>query len=325
MKKIVCLGSSHTVGGWAGGNDEFEKSWPGILHNYLNANGLEADIINGGECGFSVDLYPTKVLNFYNKYKPDLFLIEYNHTGKIDLEIGSDLTGESVADDPDYDPIFSRQRISSENGVIDNECWPNRKTVSNSEAIHYYNAYHKMTKQQIEEMHGENLPPAIVKLFAEESYLGTLSEYEKDNATNKLDTILKSMGPNKKNAEILINHIYYRAVYESGSDAYAASYIQNIWNIVATCRLLGIDVKFFTMHNKIWTDNQVYKDTYQELLKNNWLFDNINFALRPWFKKHYGKEFKKAMGDSIHFYDWAYKAWIDEMLGQEVIQLLNRK
>ena len=315
------MGSSHTVGGWEDGNNQFENSWPGILHNYLNSNGLEADVINGGECGFSVDFYPTKVLNFYNKYKPDLFLIEYNHTGKLDIEIGSDLTGENVADDPEYDPIFSRQRVSTSQGEIDEECWPNRKTVSNSEAIYYYNAFHKLTKTQIEEMHGNDLPPAIVKLFAEETYLGTLTQYEKDNATNKLDNILRSMGPNKNNAEILINHIYYRAVYESGSDAYAANYMQNIWNIIATCKLLGIDVKFFTMHSKTWIQNQIFKDTYENLFTDHWLFDDIEFALRIWFKEYYKKDFKTAMGDSIHFYDWAYKAWVDEMLGPEVLKL----
>ena len=64
MNKIVCLGSSHTEGGWQGKNKEFENSWPGKLQEYL---GETAQIINCGEASFGIDFWPTKVINIINK------------------------------------------------------------------------------------------------------------------------------------------------------------------------------------------------------------------------------------------------------------------
>ena len=93
MKKIVCLGTSHTYGGAEEKDYTFYEGWPGQLSKYLEINGIENYIYNGGESSFSSFFYPTKIINFYNEYKPDMFVIEVPDTDKVDVEISSHITG----------------------------------------------------------------------------------------------------------------------------------------------------------------------------------------------------------------------------------------
>ena len=49
MKKIVCLGTSHTYGGAEEKDYTFDEGWPGQLSSYLQTNNVDNYIFNGGE------------------------------------------------------------------------------------------------------------------------------------------------------------------------------------------------------------------------------------------------------------------------------------
>ena len=88
MIKIACLGTSHTAGMDENRNKfEFDDSWPGILSKYLTKHNIDNYIYNAGEPGAPLDFYPTKILNLYNEFKPDMFIIEVPDTDKIDIDM----------------------------------------------------------------------------------------------------------------------------------------------------------------------------------------------------------------------------------------------
>ena len=107
MKKIVCLGTSHTYGGAEEYDYTFYEGWPGQLSKYLEEQGIENYTYNGGESSFSSYFYPTKIINFYNEYKPDMFVIEVPDIDKVDVEISSAITGTYIKKQKDYHPIYS--------------------------------------------------------------------------------------------------------------------------------------------------------------------------------------------------------------------------
>ena len=111
MKKVVCLGTSHTYGGKEGYAYTFNEGWPGHLSNYPTSSGVDNYVYNGGERSFSPFSYPTKILNFYKEFKPDMFVIEVPDTDKVDVEISSHITGTYINKQKDYHPIYSRQRV----------------------------------------------------------------------------------------------------------------------------------------------------------------------------------------------------------------------
>ena len=57
MKKIVCLGTSHTYGGAEEYDYTFYEGWPGQLSKYLEEQGIENYTYNGGESSFSSYFY----------------------------------------------------------------------------------------------------------------------------------------------------------------------------------------------------------------------------------------------------------------------------
>ena len=311
MNKIVCLGSSHTEGGWQGKNKEFENSWPGKLQDYL---GDSAQVINCGEASFGIDFWPTKVINIINEYKPTHMLIEINRKEKLDVEVTSELTGKSCSNTKDYHPLFTRQNVSSTQGRTNKRYWPNRTSVSNGEAIDYYNTFYKLSKDDIEKYYGGNYPQAIAESFYDiES--GVITDAEQSWVKDKLQDMLDAMGGNKKDLELLINYLYFRAVYYDNSDQDISNYLQNINNIRMTCNENNVKLRCFTMHDKTWLDSQIYKDAYKDKFKDIWLFDDVKFELKKWVQQHYGKDYKDTLGDSIHYYPWVFKTWVDEMLG----------
>ena len=311
MNKIVCLGSSHTEGGWQGKNKEFENSWPGKLQEYL---GETSQVINCGEASFGIEFWPTKVINIINEYKPTHMLIEINRKEKLDVEVTSELTGKSCSDTNDYHPLFSRQNVSSLEGRTNKKYWPNRTSVSNGEAIDYYNTFYQLSKDDIEKYYGGNYPQAIAELYSDVND-GLLTDQEQDWVKGKLQDMLDAMGGNKKDLELLVNYLYFRAVYYDNSDQDISNYLQNINNIRMICNENNIKLRCFTMHEKTWLNSQVYKDAYKDKFKDLWLFDDIKFELKSWVWQRFGRNNKDPLADSIHYYPWVFKTWIEEMLG----------
>ena len=77
MKKIVCLGTSHTYGSADERNYTFEEGWPGQLSTYLKNNGIDNYVYNGGEASSFFFFHPNKDIKFLQKnINPDMFVIE---------------------------------------------------------------------------------------------------------------------------------------------------------------------------------------------------------------------------------------------------------
>jgi len=311
MNKIVCLGSSHTEGGWGGKNKEFENSWPGQLQQYL---GSSSEVINCGEASYSIDFWPTKVINIINEINPTHILIEINRKEKLDVEVTSEFTGESVNSSKNYHPLYTRQDVSSSKGRTNNKRWPNRTSVSNGEAIDYYNIFYNLSKKDIEEYYGGSYPKAIAESFQDVSS-GVLTDVEKSWVHDKLNDMLKAMGNRKKDLELLLNYLYFRAVYYDNSDQDISNYLQNINNIRMICKENNVKLRCFTMHDKPWLGSQIYKDAYKDKFKDIWLFDDNLFQLKGWVRERYGNDYQSTLGDSIHYYPWVFKTWIEEKLG----------
>ena len=104
---------------------------------------------------------------------------------------------------------------------------PNRTSVSNGEAIDYYNTFYKLSKDDIEKYYGGNYPKQLQNLFMilNRCYYRCRTIWVKD----KLQDMLDAMGGNKKDLELLINYLYFRAVYYDNSD-------QDIFTII--CKTL---------------------------------------------------------------------------------------
>lgn len=309
--RIACFGSSHTEGGlgWAESKD-FINSWPGQLHDLLE----DTDVLNAGQSSFSIDFWPTKLLNVIEYYKPTHVLMEINIKEKLDFEISPDLTGESCREDKNYHPLLSRQNVSSPSGRTGQVNWPNRSSVSPQEAIEYHNAYYKITRNMDNE-HWQNKLPTMINEMYVDSQDGVITDYERSVVAEKLKDILDSMGNKKGDLEVFLNYLYFRAVYETDSDTNIAYYLQNINNMRMICKEHNIEFLAYTMH---WQPNvyesQIYKDNYENLLKDIWLFEDPKWYMKGWIKKRFGKLWRDQLVDSIHFHPNTYRTWCEELL-----------
>ena len=102
------------------------------LSNYSTSSGVHNYVYNGGERSF-LFLIPTKILNFYKEFKPDMFVIEVPDTDKVDVEIPSVSLVHILTSKKIIVPIYpARQRVlihkigKKENSTVG----PNRKSMS---------------------------------------------------------------------------------------------------------------------------------------------------------------------------------------------------
>ncbi len=309
--RIACFGSSHTEGGlgWAE-SKEFINSWPGQLHARLQ----NTDVLNVGQSSFSIDFWPTKLLNVIEYYKPTHVLMEINIKEKLDFEMSSDLTGESCSENKNYHPLLSRQNVSSPDGRTHQIDWPNRSSVAPQEAIEYHNAYYEIT-HNMDKNHWQGKLPTMINEMYLDAEDGIITDYEKSVVAEKLEDILESMGNKDGDLEIFLNYLYFRAVYETDSDTNIAYYLQNINNMRMICAENNIKFKAYTMH---WQPNVyesvIYKENYEKLLKDIWLFDDVMYSTKRWIQKRWGKSWREQLCDSIHFKPETYGVWCEEML-----------
>ena len=309
--RIACFGSSHTEGGLGWSRDkEFINSWPGQLHARLT----DTDVLNVGQSSFSIDFWPTKLLNVIDYYNPTHVIMEINIKEKLDFEITPDLTDQRCRDSKDYHPLLSRQNVSSPKGRTQQVNWPNRSSVSPQEAVEYYNAFYSITEDQELEHWKGDLPSMIQKMYLD-SKGGTITDYERNVVKGKLQEILDSMGDKEGDLEMFLNYLYFRAVYETNSDTNIATYLQNINNMRMICNEHNIKLKAYTMH---WQPHvyrsQIYKDNYERILEDIWLFDDVEYSTKQWIQERYGKHWRDQLTDSIHFHPSTYGTWCDEKL-----------
>ena len=315
--RIACLGSSHTEGGtgWEEGK-EFINSWPGQLYSRLE----NTDVLNAGQSSFSIDFWPTKIYNVINYYDPTHIICEINIKEKLDFEVSPDLTGQSCLDSPlGYHPLLTRQNVRSprtDSSYFPTENWPNRSSVSPQEAIEYYNAYYEITKNMDEKHWKDKMPTMINEMYLDAAHSGIITDYERHVVAEKLEDILQSMGNKDGDLEMFLNYLYFRAVYETDSDTNIAYYLQNINAMRMICKENNIKFKAYTMH---WQPNVyesvIYKENYEKLLKDIWLFDDVKYNVKWWIKDRFGVDkWREQLCDSIHFKAETYGVWCDEML-----------
>lgn len=307
MHNIVCLGTMHTYGGSKTQPFEFYQTWPGHLSKYLDNSNIENYIYNGGESGYSIDYYPFKILNFYDAYQPDLFIVELPIIDKMDVEISPAITGMDVSKNDDYNPIYSRQRVLTKDWQKGHtHAWPNRISINKHESIDLY--------------HNGKIDNDLLQLFkgyktntlnSVESNDG-VGDHERKNVLSKIKSLEPSIG--KEHVQNLITYFYFRSVFMDESDTDFILYLNNILNIINTCLRLNVKVIFFNVNAPSFVNHDLYKKTYKSLIGNKdfWLEDIT------WYFKQQNPE----SNDDMYFTTNAWKKFVDEKLGPRVEKIL---
>lgn len=307
MHNIVCLGTMHTYGGSKTQPFEFYQTWPGHLSKYLDNNNVENYIYNGGESGYSIDYYPFKILNFYDAYRPDLFIVELPIIDKMDVEISPAITGMDVSKNDDYHPIYSRQRVLTKDWQKGHtHAWPNRISINKHESIDLY--------------HNGKIDNDLLQLFkgyktntlnSVESNDG-VGDHERKNVLSKIKSLEPSIG--KEHVQNLITYFYFRSVFMDESDTDFILYLNSILNMINTCLRLNVKILFFNVNAPSFINHHLFKKTYDRLIGNSsfWL-ENITW----YFKQH-----NPETNDGMYFTSNAWKKFVDEKLGPRVEKIL---
>ena len=322
MKKIVCLGTSHTYGSADERNYTFEEGWPGQLSTYLNNNGIDNYVYNGGEASFSSFFYPTKILNFYKEYKPDMFVIELPDTDKVDVEISSHITGTYINKQKDYHPIYSRQRVLTKDWERGKQYgWPNRKSISKQECVDFY--------------HGADTTASVRDFFKGETTWtvesfyknANLSEHERDNVKQKFDELYKALGRNDEQFKNMLIYCYFYSVFIDMGDMDISLYLANMMNVINTLKSLDIEFLLYSHCGKQYLENHVYTDSYHGVVDKPeyWLNEDFDFAFIDWAKQKAGSKeaFLEMHSDKIHFKPKVYSMFVSEQLGPQVVKKLK--
>ncbi len=324
MNKIVCLGTSHTFGGAEGVPYSFDQGWPGQLSSYLQKNNVDNYIFNGGESSFSSFFYPTKILNFYKEYKPDMFVIEVPDTDKVDVEISSHITGTYINKQENYHPIYSRQRVLTKNWERGQQYgWPNRKSLSKQECVDFYHG--SDTKASVRDFFKGKTTWTVESFYKS----ANLSDHERDNVKKKFDELYKALGSNDEQFKNMLIYCYFYSVFMDMSDMDISLYLANMMNIINTLKSLDVKFLLFTHCPKLYYDNHIFKDTYESFIdkKNYWLNETMDWNFIEWAKQQAGdkKTFDEMHSDKIHFKPEVYTTFINQLLGPQVTNKLKEK
>lgn len=308
MTKIVCLGTMHTYGGTKTEPYQFSDTWPGQLSKFLDNQTIDNYVYNAGESGYSIDYYPYKILNFYNEYKPDLFIVEMPIVDKIDIEISSAISNTFINQQTDYHPIYSRQRVLTKDWKKgETHAWPNRISITKHEAIDLFIS-------QNDNINFKSLfkgyETGTVKSIESGEGLG---DHEKQNVLdkiNKLQNVLSDV-----DIERLKIYFYFRSLFMDESDTDTILFMNNILNILNTCLRLNVKILFFNVNKPSFIDHYIYKESYKSLIGNDafWL-TNIE-----WYLKKQNPE----SNDGMYFTPAVWKHFVEQRLGTRVVDLLK--
>lgn len=326
MKKIVCLGTSHTYGGAEEYDYTFYEGWPGQLSKYLEEQGIENYTYNGGESSFSSYFYPTKIINFYNEYKPDMFVIEVPDIDKVDIEISSAITGTYINKQKDYHPIYSRQRVLTKDWKKGKGyAWPNRKSISKGEAVDFY--------------HGSDTTKNIKDFFkghhtvTMEAFYGSvgLGDHERENVKSKFNELYTALGRDDDSFKNMLIYCYFHSLFIDASDSEMAGYMANTMNIINTLKMLGVKFVLWSHVRKQYLDHFIFEETYKDIIgkPEYWLNGDLTWNFRKFCNKWAREEsnpkefFETMKSDKIHFHPWVYTRFINEMMGPQVLDKLK--
>jgi hypothetical protein len=153
--------------------------------------------------------------------------------------------------------------------------------------------------------------------MANEMRDGQLNPQVKSWVKEKLENITKNMPGTDRPVDILLDYLYFRAVYDSLSDHSIIKYCSQIDHMVEICKRNNINLHLWFMHEASeWSNHSVYQNTFRDRWQDCWLFDQELYAHKPWLFRNYTEEqMEEWMADSIHFKPPCYKDWINKHLG----------
>ena len=323
MIKIVCLGTSHTTGANAYIEANFEHSYPGLLSQYLDRHNIENYIYNGGQPGVPGDCYPATILNFYNEYKPDMFIIEIPDMDKITLDISPTITGKDIKETKEYHPIYSRQLVLTKEWKRGDQD-PHKVNFAKAEAVDYY--FKGINREDVE-LGTKGTPTTVMNNF----YKGLrIDDRIRGQVSDKIDSLKGVVG--KKRMHILYSHLYYKSVIADQSDTEVTVYLANILNMINIFKMLNVKFILYSHCDKEYKHNKIFLETYKQVLENPeyWLTGDINFYFRSWAKQNAtkllpdnpGVAFKNMFADPIHFKLEVYDMFVNDLVGPAVIKKL---
>jgi len=302
MLNIVCLGTMHTYGGTKTNSFKYYDTWPGHLSNYLDQKGIDNQVINGGESGYSINYYPSKIINFYNEYKPDVFVVELPIDDKMDVEISSAITGNYMDKQQDYHPIFSKQRVLTKNSQHGKpHGWPNRISMSKHEAIDHVLKDNKISVKNLFKGHQTNTIHSFV-------YNDGVGDHERQNVSNKVESLKNILGDDSK---YLMYYLYFYSMYMDESDTDRILYMNNILNIINTCCRLQVEIILFNVNKPFFINTRVYKESYEQLIGHSkfWVNDI------SWFFK----QTNPPSDDGMYIASQGWKNFCENYLGPKLL------
>ena len=326
MIKIVCLGTSHTTGANAYIDANFEHSYPGLLSKYLDKHNIENYIYNGGQPGVPGDCYPATILNFYNEYKPDMFIVEIPDMDKITLDISPAITGKDIKETKKYHPIYSRQHVFTKDWKRGDQDPHHSYKVNfaKGEAVDYY--FKGVDKKDVE-LGAKGRSTTVMNNF----YKGlNIDDRIREQVSDKLDSLKGVVG--EKRMHILYSHLYYKSVMADQSDTEVMVYLANILNMINIFKMLNVKFILYSHCEKEYKHNKIFLETYKQVLEKPeyWLTGDINFFFRDWAWKKATESlpdnpkvaFKHMFADMIHFKLEVYDMFVNELVGPAVVKKL---
>lgn len=315
MSHILCLGSSHTEGGHSGNPDtkSFDASWPGLLEAQLNHWGRSDSVINLGTASYSCEDYAYKMIRALDEWPCHTVIVEFNTPHKLDVEITPELHQY-----PTVGPMIQdRWSVATRSG---RSGWPEqnrpyRTSVSSTEAVDYYTQWfdHRGPDRSY-----------TIREMSEEMRNGQLSDQERGWVRDKLGHIIQCMPGTDRAEEILLDYLYFRAVYESLSDHHIVKYCSQIDHMVTECERRGINIWLWCVHDSSeWSTSPVYQHTFRSRWSSHWLFDQELWAFKPWLTgSHSPQQIRAWQADAIHWHSECWSQWITKEMAPWLIQHL---
>lgn len=319
MSHILCLGTSHTEGGWQGRRETKThlNAWPGLLEQWLFQQGHDHSVINMGEASYSMDQYAYKLITALDRW-PDIthVIVEINTMGKLDVEITQDLHHQSM---PHGDSIDARWPWSTRS----HRSWPSesrpyRTSVSSQEAVDLYMAWHQLKSL------GQELTVDSVSRRMFELSQGIITPEQQNWVHDKLDGITQHMPGTDRAMDILLDHLYFRAVYCDRSDHDVIRYLSQIDHMIHVCDSRDIPIWIIQVHEPWWLEHPVYAESFRARWRDRWLYHDDSMAIKPWVKREFGDQPRDTyMGDAIHFLPTVWQRWVEQQLGPWLIQQIK--
>lgn len=317
MTHILCLGTSHTEGGWS--NDplmphaetkQFQYTWPGILEQWLNDNGQEATVINMGEASYSISQYGFKLIESIKRWPIDTVLIEVNTPHKLDIEISEQLHGKTVKDHT----LESRYSFATNQGRTPfvEKSRPYRTSISSQEAVDYYQTLHAINWKDPNISHSSTLTR-----LSREIREGMLPDQVQNWVKEKIQKLIDHMPGTDRALEILTDYMYFQSVYCDLSDDSIIRYLSDIDHMVQICKNHNVKCWLWFMHpSEEWNSHPVYVNTFKSRWSDSWLFDHELYDLKAYLESRYSdSEIRSMLGDTTHYKSVMWQQWIDRDLG----------